>query len=56
MLRDGELLCSQKGIFKVLLALFCSFVPKESFPEDEQFLKQSEVYFPEVDGPDSALY
>ena len=39
-LGDGELLYSQKGILKVLLTLFCSFVPKGSFPGDfiQQFL------------------
>lgn len=41
-----KVLCSQKDVLKVLPALFCSYVPEDSFPADliQQFLKQSEVH------------
>ena len=41
---NGELLCFQKGIIKVLPALFCSFAPKDHFPGDliQQFFKKPE--------------
>ena len=49
-------MCSQKGILKVLPTLFCSSVPKGSFPgyHIQQFLKQSEVCS-SGQGPDSTL-
>ena len=34
VLEDGEFLCSPKHVLKELPALFCSCVPKDSFPRD----------------------
>jgi len=57
VLRDGELLCFQKGIPEEWTTFFCSFLSKDCFPGDfiQQFLKQPEVCSPEVQTPDSSL-
>ena len=56
MLGDRELLCSQKCVLKELSPLFHSLVP-DGFPGDpiQQFLKQTEVHFPDIQSSDSAL-
>ena len=50
ILGDGELLCSQRSILKVLPAWSCYFVPRDSFTGDliQHFLKQPEAGSPEV--------
>ena len=57
ILRDGELLHSQKGILKEKLSLFHFFVSKVSFPGDliQQFFKQPEVCSLKVQHPDFTL-
>ena len=57
ILGNKKLLRSKKHILKVLPSLFCSFVPKDSFPGDlfQQFLKQPEVHSLEVQCSDSTL-
>ena len=55
---DEEPLRSQKGVHKMLPALFCTHALKDSFPghPTQQFLKQMEFCSPKAQGPSSAFY